>query len=55
MSGWVEIILRAGLVIEQLGEPCASLELAEAEPVVADADCPAGSSGARKEARSIEN
>jgi hypothetical protein len=30
------MICRAGMVIEQFGEPCASLELAEAEPVVAD-------------------
>jgi SAM-dependent methyltransferase len=36
LSGWVEIICRAGLVIEQLGEPCATEELALAEPVVAD-------------------
>jgi hypothetical protein len=36
LSGWVEIICRAALVIEQFGEPCASLELAEAEPIVAD-------------------
>jgi SAM-dependent methyltransferase len=36
LSGWVEIICRAGLAIEQFGEPCANPELAEAEPVVAD-------------------
>ena len=36
LSGWVEIIRQAGLVIEQLAEPCASAELAAAEPVVAD-------------------
>jgi SAM-dependent methyltransferase len=36
LSQWVEIICRAGLVIEQFGEPTASTELAEAEPVVAD-------------------
>ena len=36
MSGWVEIICAAGLVIEKFGEPCASPELAKAEPVVAD-------------------
>ena len=36
LSGWVEIICSARLVIEQFGEPCASLELAKAEPVVAD-------------------
>lgn len=36
LSDWVEIVCRAGLVIEQFGEPRASAELAEAEPVVAD-------------------
>jgi SAM-dependent methyltransferase len=36
LSGWVDIICRAGLVIEQFGEPCASPELAEAVPVVED-------------------
>jgi SAM-dependent methyltransferase len=36
LSGWVEIICRAGLVIEQFAEPCASPELAATEPVVAD-------------------
>jgi SAM-dependent methyltransferase len=36
LSGWVEIICRSGLVIEQFGEPCAAEELALAEPVVAD-------------------
>jgi SAM-dependent methyltransferase len=36
LSGWVEIICRAGLVIEHFGEPCASPELAKAQPVVAD-------------------
>jgi SAM-dependent methyltransferase len=36
LSGWVEILCRAGLVIEQFAEPCASAELAAAEPVVAD-------------------
>jgi SAM-dependent methyltransferase len=36
LSGWVEIVCRAGLVIEQFAEPCASPELAAAEPVVAD-------------------
>jgi hypothetical protein len=30
------MICQSGLVIEQFGEPCASRELAEAEPVVAD-------------------
>jgi SAM-dependent methyltransferase len=36
LSEWVAMICRAGMVIEQFGEPCASPELAEAEPVVAD-------------------
>lgn len=36
LSQWVNLICGAGLVIEELGEPCASPELAEAEPVVAD-------------------
>ena len=36
LTGWVEIIRGAGLVIEALGEPCASEELAKAEPIVAD-------------------
>ena len=36
LSSWVAIIREAGFVIEALGEPCASPELAEAEPVVAD-------------------
>ena len=36
LSDWVAFICRAGLVIEQFGEPSASLELAEAVPVVAD-------------------
>lgn len=37
LSGWVEMICRAGLVIQQFGEPCPSVEAAQAEPVVADA------------------
>jgi hypothetical protein len=36
LSGWVEIVCRAGLTIEQFGEPSATVELAEAVPVVAD-------------------
>ncbi len=36
LSSWVEIILQAGLIIEQFGEPRASAELASTEPVVAD-------------------
>lgn len=36
LSGWVEIVRRAGLAIEQFGEPCADAALAQAEPVVAD-------------------
>ena len=36
LSAWVEFLSRAGLVIEQLGEPRASAEVAEAVPRVAD-------------------
>jgi len=36
LSQWVEMITMAGLTIEQFVEPCASLELANKEPVVAD-------------------
>lgn len=36
LSGWVEILSEAGLVIEQFGEPSASAGMAQAEPVVAD-------------------
>lgn len=36
LSTWVEIVCRAGLVIEEMGEPCASEELAAMVPVVAD-------------------
>ena len=36
LSQWVEMITSAGLAIEQFVEPCASLELADREPVVAD-------------------
>jgi ubiquinone/menaquinone biosynthesis C-methylase UbiE len=36
LSSWVELICRAGLVIEQFGEPCASPEVAAANPAVAD-------------------
>ncbi len=36
LSDWVSFICRAGLVIEQFGEPSASSELAAAVPVVAD-------------------
>jgi SAM-dependent methyltransferase len=36
LSGWVDLICQAGLVIERFGEPCASVELAAAEPAVAD-------------------
>jgi SAM-dependent methyltransferase len=37
LSAWVEMVLRAGLVIERFGEPCPSPETAEAFPIVADA------------------
>jgi SAM-dependent methyltransferase len=36
LSGWVEIICRAGLIIERMAEPSASPELAAAVPVVED-------------------
>jgi len=36
LSGWVDLILEAGLVIERFREPCVSVELAEAEPVLED-------------------
>jgi SAM-dependent methyltransferase len=36
LSGWVAIIREARFEIEAFGEPCASPELAAAEPVVAD-------------------
>ena len=36
LSSWIEIVLQAGLEIERLAEPCASEQLAAAEPVLAD-------------------
>ncbi len=36
LSDWVEMICRAGLIIQQFGEPCASEEVAQAVPTVAD-------------------
>jgi SAM-dependent methyltransferase len=36
LSSWVQMICHAGLVIQQFGEPCASVEVAESVPVVAD-------------------
>ena len=36
LSDWVEMIAGTGLLLERLVEPCASSELAAAEPVVAD-------------------
>ena len=36
LSQWVKFICGADLIIEELGEPCASPELAQAEPAVAD-------------------
>jgi SAM-dependent methyltransferase len=36
LSEWVEMLCRAGLGIEQFGEPRASPDLARAEPIVAD-------------------
>ena len=37
LSGWVELIGQAGLVIERFGEPCPSAEIAAIYPIVADA------------------
>ena len=36
LSGWVELIVDAGLVIERFGEPCVSVEVANAEPALVD-------------------
>ena len=36
LSGWVGLIVEAGLVIECFGEPRASIEVAKAEPVLED-------------------
>jgi 2-polyprenyl-3-methyl-5-hydroxy-6-metoxy-1,4-benzoquinol methylase len=36
LTSWVEMICQAGLVIRQFCEPCASIEVAEANPIVAD-------------------
>jgi len=36
LSQWVNFICAAGLVIEELGEPCADVETAAAHPAVAD-------------------
>ncbi|MGA2674839.1 MAG: class I SAM-dependent methyltransferase [Terracidiphilus sp.] len=36
LSSWVETICQAGLVIQHFGEPCASVETAQAFPIVAD-------------------
>jgi SAM-dependent methyltransferase len=36
LSGWVELIVEAGLVIERFGEPRVSVEVARAEPVLED-------------------
>jgi SAM-dependent methyltransferase len=36
LSGWVDLIVQAGLVIERFGEPRASVELADAEPALED-------------------
>jgi hypothetical protein len=36
LSGWVDLILEAGLVIERFNEPSVSVELAKAEPVLED-------------------
>lgn len=36
LSAWVDFVVGAGLMLEKLGEPRATVEVAEAEPVVAD-------------------
>ncbi len=36
LSGWVHLIVKAGLVIERFGEPRVSVEAAKAEPVLED-------------------
>jgi SAM-dependent methyltransferase len=36
LSGWVDLIVEAGLVIERFGEPRVSVELAKAEPALED-------------------
>ena len=36
LSGWIHLIVKAGLVIERFGEPCVSVELAKAEPALED-------------------
>jgi SAM-dependent methyltransferase len=36
LSIWIEMICQAGLIIQQFGEPCASEEVAQVIPVVAD-------------------
>jgi SAM-dependent methyltransferase len=36
LSGWVTLIVEAGLVIERFGEPRVSLEVAKAEPALED-------------------
>jgi hypothetical protein len=37
LSGWVHLIVKAGLVIERFGEPRVSVEVAKAEPALEDA------------------
>jgi hypothetical protein len=36
LSGWVEVIVEAGLVIERFGEPRVTAEVAKAEPALED-------------------
>jgi 2-polyprenyl-3-methyl-5-hydroxy-6-metoxy-1,4-benzoquinol methylase len=36
LSGWVDLIVAAGLIIERFGEPRVSVEVAKAEPVLED-------------------
>jgi hypothetical protein len=36
LSGWVHLIVKAGLLIERFGEPRVSVEVAKAEPALED-------------------
>ena len=36
LSGWVDLIVAAGLIIERFGEPRVSVEVAKAQPVLED-------------------
>jgi hypothetical protein len=36
LSGWVDLLVEAGLVIERFGEPRVSADVAKAEPTLED-------------------